>query len=372
MNDADDAPDRVDPGPGDPGPADPGHGEGGGRHGRSRALLVLALLLAVPVLLLAAGAWWFQRQLDPPGSPGPVVAVTIESGWGVSQIAGELDRYGVIDSRLAFQVYARFGGHDEFQAGDYELRRDLGVRAAVRVLEAGPTVEELELSVTPGRWLEEVATDVETQLGLDADRFVDVVRSGEIRSKYQPADVVSTEGLLYPDTYRFAEDVTEPEVVRTMVDRFDEIAGDLDLAEAAATTARTPYEVAIVASLIQSEAKLDEDRPLIASVVYNRLSDGSPLQIDATVLYAIGERKSSNTAEDRAIDSPYNTYKITGLPPTPIATIAEVSLGAALHPAITEFRFYVLSDPSGKHAFAVTYEEHLENVERARELGLLG
>lgn len=339
---------------------------------RGRALVVLAVLLGLPLLVLGIGNWWFQRQLDPPGAAGAPVEVTIEAGWSVGRIGDELARHDIIDSTFAYTLYTRFGGHSEFAAGTYELRVDLGIRDAVAVLEAGPRASDRELAIIPGLWLDEVAAEVESQLGLDAARFVDVVRSGAVRSKYQPASVTSTEGLLFPDTYRIAEDATEADVVATMVARFDEVADQIGLADAAASSGHTPYEVAITASLIQGEARLDSDRPLIASVVYNRLRDGTELQIDATVLYAIGERKSSNTAEDRATESPYNTYFAKGLPPTPIATIAEVSLAAALHPAVTEYRFYVVSDSSGAHAFAVTYEEHLANVDRARELGLLG
>jgi UPF0755 protein len=339
---------------------------------RRRALTILGILVGIPLVIALLGNWWFQRQLDPPGRPGAAVTITIESGWGVSRIGDELTKHDVIDSKLAFTIYARVGDHSDFEAGKYELRERLGVRDAVAVLEAGPIVVEHELAIIPGLWLAEVAIEVESQLGLDAGRFVEVVRSGAVRSKYQPDAVTSTEGLLFPDTYRFAEDVTETDVVRTMVARFDEVADDAGLADAPTTAGHTPYDVAITASLIQSEARLDSDRPLIASVIYNRLRDDTELQIDATVLYAIGERKSSNTAEDRATASPYNTYFTKGLPPTPMATIALVSLEGALYPATTEYRFYVVIDASGAHAFATTYEEHLANVERARDLGLLG
>lgn len=339
---------------------------------RARAIVLICVLLGAPLLVVLLGNWWFQRQLDPPGEPGSAVTITIESGWGVGRIGDELERRNVIDSKSAYTIYTRFGGHSDFQAGDYELRERLGIRDAVTALEAGPVVEEHELAIIPGLWLEEVAAEVEAQLALDPQKFIDIVRSGAIRSKYQPDDVTSTEGLLFPDTYRFAQDATEDDVVRTMVERFDDIADDIGLADAPTTAGHTPYEVAVAASLIQSEARLDSDRPVIASVIYNRLRDGTELQIDATVLYAIGERKSSNTKQDRATPSPYNTYYAKGLPPTPIATIARVSLEAALHPDSSEYRFYVLIDQSGAHAFAVTYDEHLANVERARELGLLG
>ncbi len=342
------------------------------RPRRRRALLILLAMIGVPILFVAGIGIWFQRQIDPAGEPGSEVEFRIEPGWGVGTIGGELEAADVIGSKLAFEVYARLGGHDDFQAGDYVLRHDLGVRDAIETIEAGPVVVERELRVIPGLWLDEVAAAVADQLDLDAATFIDVVRSGEVRSRYQPEDIVSTEGLLFPDTYRFADDATEVDVVRTMVERFDAVADEIGLAEAPTRAGHSPYEVAIAASLIQGEAKLDVERPLIASVVYNRLGDGIPLQIDASVLYAIGERKPTNTAEDRATDSPYNTYLVTGLPPTPFATTARTSLEAALDPDVTEYRFYVLIDPSGAHAFAVTYEEHLANVERARELGLFG
>ncbi len=123
--------------------------------------------------------------------------------------------------------------------------------------------------------------------------------------------------------------------------------------------------------MVQGEAKLEGDRPKIASVIVNRLAKQMPLQIDATVLYALQERKPSNTAADRAIDSPYNTYVVTGLPPTPIGSVAKASLVAARHPANTNYLYFVVAGRDGHHAFASTYEEHLKNVAAARAAGLL-
>ena len=134
-----------------------------------------------------------------------------------------------------------------------------------------------------------------------------------------------------------------------------------------------PYRTVIIASLIQTEAKLDEDRPVIAAVVENRLRDDMPLQIDATLLYARGSRVGPITDADYQRDSPYNTYRNKGLPPTPISTVTRTSLDAALHPA--ERAVQVLRadrTPTGRHAFATTYAEHQRNVEAAQRKGLLG
>lgn len=341
------------------------------RSRRRRVAAGLFAFVAVPLVLVVGGGVWVARQLDPPGRPGDGVEVTIERGWGVSAIAGELARRDVIGSALVFQGYAQLTGAGPFQAGTYEMRRDLGVRGAVKALEAGPRIDYLDLRVPPGLRLGEIAQRVEKQLpGSSARRFLDLAASGEVRSRYQPEGVASLEGLLWPDTYRFTKDDDELAVLRTMVEEFDSRLDELGMASKS-VRGLTPYQFVVAASLVQSEAKTDGDRPLVASVIFNRLAQGMPLQIDATVLYAIGERKPSNTEADRATDSPYNTYRVTGLPPTPIAGITKASLEAVLTAPDTPFLYYVVSDEEGNHAFAATYEEHLRNVEEARKKGLL-
>jgi UPF0755 protein len=203
--------------------------------------------------------------------------------------------------------------------------------------------------------------------GLSRDRFLEVARSNIVRSKFQPANVTSLEGLTWPDTYYVSKADTEETLLTTLVRHFDQQATRAGLA-----TSADPYRTVIIASLIQTEAKLDVDRPLIAAVVENRLRDDMPLQIDATLLYARGSRDGPITDADYDNPSPYNTYRNLGLPPTPISTVTKTSIDAALHPADVPYKFYVLIDPSGKHKFATTYEEHQRNVEEARRKGLLG
>jgi len=133
----------------------------------------------------------------------------------------------------------------------------------------------------------------------------------------------------------------------------------------------TPYEAIIVASLIQREAGVEEDRPLIASVIYNRMGIAMPLQIDATVVYALGGSPGRVLAEHLRIESPWNTYLIQGLPPTPIGTVQIESLLAAANPARTDFLFYVLVSKDGRHGFSVTYDEHQAKIEQAKADGVL-
>jgi UPF0755 protein len=340
------------------------------RSRRRRVVVLLLVLVVVPlaVLLLAGGwVWW---QLDPPGKPGAAVQVEVTKGWGVPEIADELSSRGVIGSSFVFQAYSRLKDAGPFQAGTYPMRHDLGVRGAIDVLEKGPVVSADNLAIIPGKWLTEIAGTIDQQVPwLDGDKFLQLAKSGAVRSKFQPAGSKNLEGMLWPDTYRVSEDESERDVLRVMTTQFDKQAVAAGL-EGANVHGYGPYDIVKIASLIQSEAKLDKDRPLIASVIYNRLARDMPLQIDATVLYATGKR-CCLTHADLETPSPYNTYKVKGLTPTPIAGITEASLAAALHPASTDFLYYVIASKDGAHAFAKTYEEHLQNIEKAREKGLL-
>ncbi len=341
------------------------------RH-RRRVWAVVLILVVAPLLVIGVAALWFWWQLDPPGSAGDTVEVRVDDGWSVSRIGDELVDRDVIGSSVVFNVYTRLKDRRDFQAGTYDLERNMGVSAAVSALEAGPTIDYGEVAVPPGLWTQEVATRVGEQLpGHNSDAFLAAVRSGAKRSKYQPEGNTSLEGLLWPSTYRIADTDDEIDVLGAMVSEFERNADAL-LLESASVEGRTPYEILVIASLIEAEAGTDEDRPLIASVIYNRLREDMPLQIDATLLYASGDpTKQSISEADQQVDSPYNTYLNKGLPPTPIAGVSEASLRAALAPADTDFRFYVVADASGRHAFAPTYEEHLANIEAARAAGIL-
>jgi UPF0755 protein len=344
------------------------------RGRRRRALLLVVVFMLVPLLALGGVGLWWNHELKGSGA-GAAVQFQVKPGWSVHRIADELQRDGVIGSSFVFQVYARLGNHRRFEAGGYDLHRGLGVERATKILEARPArpyeAPQRTLRIVPGLWLSEVAAQVHAQLGLDAATFIRLVRTGALASRYLPPGVHSLEGLLYPDTYRIAAGASELDVIRAMLNRFDQVVATLGLDAAAARLHLRPYDLVIVASLVQSEAKLDVDRPLIASVVYNRLALGMPLQIDATLLYAIGRHTEVITDATRNVDSPYNTYLRAGLPPTPISTVVLASLRAAAQPATTTYRYYVLSDASGKHAFATTSAQFQQLVDAARAKGLL-
>jgi UPF0755 protein len=205
-----------------------------------------------------------------------------------------------------------------------------------------------------------VAARVAEKLGLDGKRFLSAAESGEyVLPPYLPEGSPTVEGFLFPKTYEFITDVTEEQVIQRLLDQFGDEVSQLDWSRAG-ELGLDPYEVVIVASLIEREAMLDKERPKVASVIYNRLRQEMLLQIDATVEYALPEHKNRLTYEDYEYPSPYNTYLNPGLPPTPIASPSLASLRAALRPANTEFLFYLVVDPgTGRHEFAESYQEFL-------------
>jgi UPF0755 protein len=299
--------------------------------------------------------------------------VHLDRGWGVAQVADELARKHVVRSALAFNIYARFNGDNSFQAGTYDLRESLGVRATVRALKKGPRIDYVVLKIPPGLWLKQIAQRVAgLGGGRSAQNFVDGTRNNAVRSTFEPADVSNLEGLLRPDTYKISESQDEIAILQTMVKLFDARALKLGLATAN-VQGHTAYDIIKVASIIESEAKVDQDRQLIASVIYNRLAANMPLQIDATVLYARGDPKNRHlSAQDLTnIKSPYNTYLHPGLPPTPIAAVSDKSLLAAMAPAATDYLYYVLAGKDGHHAFSSTADQWQRDVAAAKAQGLL-
>jgi peptidoglycan lytic transglycosylase G len=340
------------------------------RRRRRRTFIALGIVLLPIILVLVVGAW-FLYQLNPLGGPGKRVSVDIPRRTGNAAIGDLLENKSVIGSSQAFQIYVGVTRAGPFVPGHYTMRENLGVRDAVGILKSGPAKgPQFRLVVPPGLTLAAVADRVGMLQGHNRDTFLQVAQSGGVRSKYQPPEVTSLEGLLYPDTYFISKDETDQQILTRLVSAFDQKADTIGLSGANAA-GMTPYQTVVAASLIEREAKLDEDRPLIAAVIHNRLAAGRPLQIDATVCFAKGGCNASPTAADLALDSPYNTYKVAGLPPTPISSVTVKSLQAAQNPAPVPYLYYVLSDKNGKHKFATTQEEHNRNVEEARQKGLL-
>ena len=342
-------------------------------HGRRWPFVLLALALTV-LILVGSGVLWVQRQVNPAGASGPEVQVTVEQGMSNQDVGSLLEREGVITSASIFKYYARLTGLGSIEAGNYVFEKNSDFSDVTKVLEAGAAkAEEEKFTVPEGLTLPEVAKVIGELPGRSADKFMEVARSGAIRSQYQPAGNNSLEGLILPETYFITKGADEAAILRKMVDAFDQLSTQINLPGTAAKFGLTPYQVVVVASLVEREARVDEDRGKVARVIYNRLAEPMPLQIDATVLYALGlPPQESVSFKDREINHPYNTYKIPGLPPGPIANPGRKSLEASANPAAGNWLYYVLTDPSGKHTFTNDYREFLNAVNQCIAKGLCG
>jgi UPF0755 protein len=339
-----------------------------------RILIVLGAVLLVLTLVVGGTIRWVQQQIDPPGAPGEPREIVIPEGSTSDDIGRLLADEGIIASDLVWEWYLRVNGGGEFQAGTYALADNSSISEVIDILEAGPApVEERSFTLPEGLTLPEILArlaDPEEGLGLDQATLQQLLDAGQVRWQGQPNDQPSNEGILFPETYRIAADADELAVLQQLVAQLDAVMTELDVASAQERFNLTPYEVLIVASLIEEETKVDAERPMVAQVIYNRLRQGIPLQIDATSRYEAELAGRGREALDFESDSPYNTRRVAGLPPTPIASPGRASIAAALSPAEGPWIYYVLEDAQGKHFFTESYSEFLEAKERCRVNGL--
>jgi UPF0755 protein len=340
------------------------------RGGWPRWLKVMLAVVVAGLLVLGAAGFWAVRQVNGTGG-GAEVAVEVPMGSSSARIAAILDDKGVIENASLFRLYLRVTGAGAFQAGAYTFRKGQGYDDVVKVLERGPELDFDRLTIPEGFTLAQIAARVGRLPGRSAERFLDIARSGEVRSRYQPAGSTNLEGLLLPETYDFDPDDDERAILARMVQSFDAAAAELGLDQAQAKIGLSPYEAVIVASMVEEEAKLEDERPKVATVILNRLEKGWALGIDATIRYALNRPTEPLRKSDLAKDNPYNTRLRKGLIPTPIAAPSRSALRATLAPQPGPWMYYVLIDKSGRHAFAVTDAEFNRYKAEAREKGLL-
>jgi UPF0755 protein len=329
-------------------------------------------LSALLVVLLVAGVAgvWVIEQVRPAGAAGAEVTLTIPEGTSTAGIARLLSRNGIVGNATVFRWYLEATGGTSFQAGEYVFRRHEHMGAAAHLLRKGPVIRTKRLVIPEGFTLAQIAARVGTLPNKSAQAFLTAAASGDVRSTVVPG-ATGLEGLLFPDTYLVQPDDTELAVLSRMVAEFDQTATSLGYPDAVSHVGVSPYQAVIVASMVEREAKVDEDRGPIARVIYNRLAKGMPLQVDATVQYALGAQKAHLLYSDLDVNSPYNTYRYKGLPPGPISSPGAKSLAAALNPPPGQWLYYVLSDASGHHAFANTPAEFDRLKAAARAKGLL-
>jgi UPF0755 protein len=341
-------------------------------------------LLAVAAILVVVLVLWFLESLFEPfaGSAHGSVTVTIPAHSSTGQIADILERDGVIgcsfpDCSLLFKIrtaLASDGG--KLLPGTYHLKLDMTFSSVLSALTTPPPAAPVsEVTITPGK----------TRAALDQ-----ILRRERIKGSYlaetrhssllnpvsygAPRSTPSLEGFLFPDTFQLRKPISIPALVADQLRDFKRHFGSLDLSYARSHHL-TPYDVLTIASLVEGEAATAHDRPLVASVIYNRLRLHMPLQIDATVRYAVGNYKTPITPSQLHSHSPWNTYTHTGLPPTPIDSPGLASMQAAAHPARTNYLYFVVKPcGNGEEVFASSYAQFLRyeqqyNTARAQNGG---
>ncbi len=337
------------------------------QFGKPSSLLTLTQRVIYPLELFSNRAEMFE-----PFSPGnEEQPFSVGQGESVGMVCIRLEQAGFIPDAELFRIYLVYSGLDrQLQSGEYVLSGQMTpMEIAADLLDATP--REATVSILAGWRVEEVAASVAASgLNVTEAEFLTLAYAPlpEFFEVLPVSEAPTLEGYLFPGVYQIPREAKAITVMETFLTAFSDNVSQ-EMLDGFARQGLTVQEAVILASIIQKEAVLDEEKPLIASVFYNRLRDGIRLESDPTVQYALGYQeewgswwKSPLNGADLAVESPYNTYQVFGLPPTPMDNPDLASLQAVAFPAETPYYFFrAACDGSGRHNFAITYEEHLNN-----------
>ena len=320
-----------------------------------RRLLILGPLVVVllAVIVLGAGYIYVTDRYQSAGPLAEARTVVLARCGGARAIAAQLAKDGVIADERVFLLGLWLGGDAAaLKAGEYEFPAGISAEGVAAKLSRGDTLVR-RMTFAEGLTSAEIVAQLEASSSF----------SGDITA---PAE----EGTLLPETYHYGYGDPRDSVLARMRDDMAKLLKELWPKRAAGLPFETPEEALVLASIVERETPLAAERPLVARVFLNRLKRGMPLQSDPTVIYAVSNGRSSLdrplTYDDLEVDSPFNTYRVKGLPPTPIANPGRASIEAALHPGQTDALYFV-ADGAGGHVFAETFDEHKKNVKRWRQ-----
>jgi len=322
-----------------------------------KVFTILVILLVLFILLSL-----YQEAIMPMDSKGVDKDILIPKGATTSQIAKILYDNNLIKNRTLFILMIKFKGFEtKLKAGEYLLNTNMSLYTIIDNLLKGSGEEGVRVVIPEGYTIRQIAEKL-SELGLvNKDRFIYLADKGDFNFEFLKSIPKNRphrlEGYLFPDTYIIKKGATEEEIITMMLKRFNEVFKK-EYYDRAKEIGETQDKIIIIASLIEKEAVIPDDRPMIAGVIYNRLKKGMKLQIDASVLYALGGHKDVVLYKDLEVDSPYNTYKYEGLPIGPICNPGLKSIEAALYPAKHDYYYYVAKE-DGSHIFSKTYKEHI-------------
>jgi UPF0755 protein len=317
-------------------------------------MLRFCFKLFLVVALLGGG--FLACELLLPAGPHAQQLVEIRAGSSSRRIAADLKQAGIVRSQYAFLLWHYLSGDKSLKAGEYSFDHPTrAIDVHKRIVRGDIYVHTV--IIPEGFNMFDVASAVEAAGLGSRDNFLQVVRSQAALVHDLDPNAPTLEGYLFPDTYRFTRTQSLHDIAATMVRRFRQAIQEIDFKG-------DVHSVVIMASIVEKETAVPEERPVVASVFYNRMARNMTLDTDPTVIYAAllnNRYRGTIYRSDKQFDSPYNTYKVTGLPPGPICNPGKASLIAAIHPASTDY-FYFVSDNQGHHRFSRTMQQHLSNV----------
>lgn len=333
---------------------------------KSRVRFLVGAVVLIGIIAVAVFSFYnmYVERASEPVEPGStvIISVTIPSGAGTGRIAEILMENGLIKNTAVFKLKSKSKEYDgKYQAGHYSLSPGMTMDEIMVLLLSGKA-DTIRFTIPEGYDIKRVAEKLSAEGLIDADAFMSEIENGVFDYDFladAPAGPERLEGFLFPDTYEIFAMADEHDIIDKMLYQFSKVFTK-ESETRAQELGMSVRELITLASIIEREAQVSEDRPVIASVFYNRLKIGMPLQSCATVQYVLGEQKPVLSIEDTRIESPYNTYLISGLPPGPIASPGAESIQAALYPADTQYLFF-LAKGDGSHAFSETYQQFLRD-----------
>jgi UPF0755 protein len=343
---------------------------------------IIVIIIGILVVLLAGSAFfawrYIQQELKPMPSANEAVRFTIPSGSSSTEITHILQKNGLIRNSTLFWYYLKYSNEgNQFKAGTYEMKPGVTKNEIIDHLNKGDIVklEMLRFTIPEGLNVEQITEKLSSQKIVEKSAFLKLVDSNRSYNCRWTADIPKDktikhrlEGYLYPDTYEMKKGSTAVDVVERMLCEWDRKLAQLpsDWQTQLEHKSLTFHELLTIASLIEREVVVENERAVVAGVIYNRLNKKMPLQIDATVQYLFDQSKDRLFEKDLQIESPYNTYLHTGLPPGPIASPSLASIKAALYPKESKYLYYVTKkDGTSAHLFAETFDQHKRNITKS-------
>lgn len=328
---------------------------------KSKGMMIFCISI---IILCAISKIYFDKQVGPVNSNNDKgIRVEIPMSASTTKIAKILEENHVINSDITFRILSRISKTDgKMQAGKYLLKENMSASEIINILVSGQTLKDtVRVTIPEGFEMKQIIDRLDKKGLINREKFIEIANYGNFDYEFLkdiPKGENRLEGFLFPDTYEIAKDATEKEIIVKMLNCFNNIFTD-DYYKRAKELNMSVNEIITLASIIEREAKVDKERSLVASVFYNRIKKDMLLQSCATVQYALGERKSKLSNKDTEINSLYNTYKYSGMPPKPIASPGKLSIEAALYPKDSDYLYFVVSK-NGEHHFSKTYKEHLK------------